>query len=107
MHTCLEGLVIQGYRRTQRVVPFPFPTNTAPLTVELWHVERSIAMENTTTFYHTTIGRIHGVSKTPGVDQYLGIQYATLQDRFSRGEMLYSYPDGELDATKLGYVNAL
>lgn len=59
---------------------------------------------------HATIGPIKGLRKLPGVIQYLGIQYATLKDRFSRGELLLSYslnhPNkeyGVLDATKLGY----
>ncbi|KAK4447163.1 Alpha/Beta hydrolase protein [Podospora aff. communis PSN243] len=60
-------------------------------------------------FEHRTIGPIRGISKIPGVTQFLGVQYATLRDRFSRGELLKAYPathpqvkDGVLDATKLG-----
>ena len=59
---------------------------------------------------HATIGAIKGLRKLPGVVQYLGVQYATLKNRFSRGELLRSYPPahpnkqaGVLDATKLGY----
>lgn len=59
---------------------------------------------------HPTIGPIRGITKVSGVNQYLGIQYATLKDRFARGELLEAYPtnhankrDGVLDATKLGY----
>lgn len=59
---------------------------------------------------HATIGPIKGLGKHPGVIQYFGIQYATLKDRFARGELLQSYsPDhpnrqaGVLDASKLGY----
>ncbi|KAL3464916.1 Alpha/Beta hydrolase protein [Aspergillus heterothallicus] len=57
---------------------------------------------------HPTIGRIRGISKVPGVVQYLGVQYATLADRFSRGVLLDSYtcedPSRVLDATKLGPI---
>lgn len=59
---------------------------------------------------HATTGPIKGLRKLPGVIQYLGVQYATLKDRFARGELLQSYPPthpnmqaGVLDATKLGY----
>lgn len=59
---------------------------------------------------HATIGPIKGLRKTPGVIQYLGVQYATLKDRFSRGELLQSYPashlnkqGGVLNATRIGY----
>ncbi|KAJ5779251.1 Alpha/Beta hydrolase protein [Penicillium paradoxum] len=52
---------------------------------------------------HSTIARIQGINKVPGVTQYLGIQYATLKDRFSRGELIQSYAqDRILDARKLG-----
>lgn len=59
---------------------------------------------------HPTIGPIRGLNKVPTVVQYLGVQYATLKDRFSRGVLLETYnrdylnEDGVLDATKLGCV---
>ncbi|OQE42964.1 hypothetical protein PENCOP_c003G00472 [Penicillium coprophilum] len=59
---------------------------------------------------HPTIGPIKGLNKVPTVIQYLGVQYATLKDRFSRGVLLESYNSGHfngdrvLDATKLGPV---
>ncbi|KAE8383735.1 Alpha/Beta hydrolase protein [Aspergillus bertholletiae] len=62
-------------------------------------------IENVTynTIQHPTIGRIKGISRIPGVSQFLGIQYATLSSRFSRGEMLESYShEGVLDATEVG-----
>jgi len=58
------------------------------------------------TLHHPTIGRIRGMRRSPEVDQYLGIQYATLKDRFSRGELPQYDPsdtDGALNATKFGY----
>lgn len=59
---------------------------------------------------HPTIGPIRGLNKIPTVVQFLGVQYATLKDRFSRGVLLETYDsgnfneDGVLDATKLGCV---
>lgn len=55
---------------------------------------------------HPSIGCIQGISKLQEVTQYLGIQYATLKDRFSRGELKqYSSATGSiLDATTYGYV---
>ncbi|PLB35005.1 Alpha/Beta hydrolase protein [Aspergillus candidus] len=59
---------------------------------------------------HPTIGPIRGLNKVPTVVQYLGVQYATLKDRFSRGVLLETYnrdylnEDGVLDATKLGPI---
>lgn len=59
---------------------------------------------------HATIGPVKGLRKGSGVVQYLGVQYATLKDRFARGELLQSYPDshsnkqeGVLNATRIGY----
>ncbi|BEJ06734.1 hypothetical protein CcaverHIS641_0400030 [Cutaneotrichosporon cavernicola] len=60
---------------------------------------------------HPTIGNIKGVIKVPGVTQLLGVQYATLADRFAPGVLLESYPadharvrDGVLDATTVGPI---
>ena len=62
-------------------------------------------------FHHHTVGPIRGVRRPPYVDQFLGVQYATLSDRFARGELVERYPldasgnrDGVLDATKSGYI---
>lgn len=62
---------------------------------------------------HPSIGPIRGIRKLPGVTQYLGVQYGLLQDRFSRGELLESYPsdhsrvrDGVFDATRTSYVSS-
>lgn len=59
---------------------------------------------------HATIGPIKGLRKGSGVVQYLGVQYATLKDRFARGELLELYSrshprkqGGVLDATRIGY----
>ncbi|EWZ84230.1 hypothetical protein FOCG_11821 [Fusarium oxysporum f. sp. radicis-lycopersici 26381] len=55
---------------------------------------------------HPSIGCIQGISKLQEVTQYLGIQYATLKDRFSRGELKqYSSAAGSiLDATTYGPI---
>jgi len=53
------------------------------------------------TLSHPRIGLIRGIKKFPNVNQYLGVQYATLEDRFARGQIRQKY--GEiLDATKFG-----
>ncbi|KAF9894102.1 hypothetical protein FE257_009075 [Aspergillus nanangensis] len=55
---------------------------------------------------HSTIGPIRGIKHPSGVIQYLGIQYATLNDRFSRGELRkqYNLAGRELNATELGPI---
>lgn len=55
---------------------------------------------------HPTIGPIQGSRRCANVNQFLGVQYATLKDRFAQGELLEQYqsaPVGPLDAAKLGY----
>lgn len=58
---------------------------------------------------HPSIGAIRGLTKSADVTQYLGVQYACLKDRLSRGELLLSPPpyhprraDNVLDATRNG-----
>lgn len=55
------------------------------------------------TLKHASIGQIKGIkpSQHPDVDQYLGIQYATLSDAFSRGKLIEK-PQGPLEATATG-----
>ncbi len=62
---------------------------------------------------HPSIGLIRGIAKSPAVPQYLGIQFASLKDRFARGELLLTPPadhsrrsESVLDATKNGYANS-
>lgn len=54
---------------------------------------------------HASLGQIQGVrpSQHPGVEQYLGIQYAKLENAFARG-VLVEKPDGPVDATATGQV---
>lgn len=57
------------------------------------------------TISHPTIGRVRGISRYPGVVQFLGVQYATLTDRFARGELCQQYPSTTgyvLDAEHFG-----
>ena len=61
---------------------------------------------------HPTIGRIRGLRKSEDVVQFLGVRYANVKDRFSRG-VLCEYAQGSnglLDATKIGsdaYLDSL
>ena len=52
---------------------------------------------------HPAIGSIKGKLFSPTVEEYLGIKYATLSDRFARGKLVESYPS-PLDATSHGSV---
>lgn len=57
----------------------------------------------TTILEHPSVGQIHGVQpqKQAHVEQYLGIQYATLENRFARGKLVESYKS-PTQATKTG-----
>lgn len=62
-----------------------------------------------TEIVHPHIGRVRGLQRSNDLVQFLGIQYATLKDRFARG-VLCDYadaPDALLDATKIGSVRFL
>lgn len=54
---------------------------------------------------HASLGQTQGVrpSQHPGVEQYLGIQYAKLANAFDRG-VLVEKPEGSVDATATGQV---
>lgn len=69
---------------------------------------------------HPTIGRVRGLKWSDSINRYLGLQYATLADRFSRAELIQytevthdqdnddvEYGSGGansiLDATRFGY----
>ncbi|KAJ5520859.1 hypothetical protein N7463_001312 [Penicillium fimorum] len=57
--------------------------------------------------HHPIIGPIRGTKNSLGVVQFLGVQYATLEDRFARGVLKEYYPkEGDtLDATQLGPIS--
>ncbi|KAJ4179562.1 hypothetical protein NW767_014598 [Fusarium falciforme] len=50
---------------------------------------------------HPLIGNITG-SLGDGVIQYLGVRYATIANRLAPPELVQRYPNGTVDATKLG-----
>lgn len=50
---------------------------------------------------HSTIGTINGIRRARGVDQFLGIQYAKLADRFARGTLIETY-EAAVDGTAQG-----
>lgn len=47
--------------------------------------------EQSVTLEHGVIGTINGIRRAEGVDQFLGIQYANLADRFARGTLVETY----------------
>ena len=55
------------------------------------------------TLQHPAIGSIKGTQYSPRVEEYRGIKYATLTDRFARGQLVENYPS-TLDATSHGFV---
>lgn len=57
----------------------------------------------TTILEHPSVGQIHGVQPQgqAHVEQYLGIQYATLENRFARGKLVETYKS-PIHATKTG-----
>lgn len=58
----------------------------------------------TTMLDHPTIGKVVGNGESGDVTKYLGVQYATLTDRFSPPQMK-QYAQGEdVDATRNGYT---
>lgn len=59
-------------------------------------------MQTTTTLKHPSVGNVVGNAEYEDVARYLGLQYATLADRFSPPQMKEYQRDGEVDATKNG-----
>ena len=53
----------------------------------------------TSTTNHPDIGNVIGNADSEGVIQYLGLQYATLADRFAPPQLKQYSPDGDVDAT--------
>jgi hypothetical protein len=56
----------------------------------------------TNTIYHPDIGNVIGNTDSEGVVQYLGLQYATLTDRFAPPQLKHYSSDGDVDATRNG-----
>lgn len=67
--------------------------------------DRTEMASKTTVLEHPSVGRIQGIQsdKHPHVEQYLGIQYAKLANRFARGTLLETY-SGPIQATQTGYI---
>jgi hypothetical protein len=60
-----------------------------------------LATKMTTTVSTTSLGEIRGKVED-GVAQYLGVKYATLENRFAEAELVVSREGDILDATKNG-----
>lgn len=58
----------------------------------------------TTVLEHPAIGKVVGNAESEDVTKYLGIQYATLADRFSPPQMKQYTASGQVDAIKNGYI---
>lgn len=56
----------------------------------------------TTTFDHRSIGPIKAKVTSPQIVQFLGLQYATISDRFAKAAPKHYAKGTEVDATKLG-----
>lgn len=59
-------------------------------------------MAATSTLHHPTIGNVIGNADSEGVVQYLGLQYATITDRFAPPQLKQYSQDGDVDATRNG-----
>jgi len=57
---------------------------------------------NTSILRHPAIGNVIGNADSEGVIQYLGLQYATLADRFAPPQLKQYSPDSDVDATRDG-----
>jgi carboxylesterase type B len=54
-----------------------------------------------TIIHHPTIGTVKGIGKE-GIDQFLGLKYASLKDRLAEPEMVIDSGDTKIDATRIG-----
>lgn len=61
----------------------------------------------TTTISHSAIGKITASTTKEGVIQCLGLQYATVADRFALAVMKEYNQNETIDATKIGYVQLI
>jgi hypothetical protein len=59
-------------------------------------------MAATSTLHHPSIGKIISNVDSEGVVQYLGLQYATLADRFAPPQLKHYSLDSDVDATRNG-----
>jgi carboxylesterase type B len=56
---------------------------------------------STSTLEHPSLGQVKGLRDADGVEQFLGIQYATLKDRLAEPVIRTDYTGG-IDATQHG-----
>lgn len=56
----------------------------------------------TETIQHPSIGTVVGKAED-GTVQFLGVKYASLNDRFAEPQLLSHYHGDKVDATKIGY----
>lgn len=96
------------------IPPRPAFSFIAPCIVRLRHLStgrhsqqpaRSVKdmASQATILEHPSVGQIHGVQPQgqAHVEQYLGIQYATLENAFARGKLVETYKS-PVQATKSG-----
>lgn len=57
-----------------------------------------------TSFKHTSLGEVKG-NVVDGTAQFLGLQYASLKDRFAPPQLVTDYGSKSIDATKYGQVH--
>lgn len=57
----------------------------------------------TTTFKHADLGELKG-NVVDGTAQFLGLKYASLENRFAAPQLVTTYGSGAVDASKYGYV---
>ena len=56
-----------------------------------------------TTFKHAELGELKG-KVVDGTVQFLGLKYASLENRFAQPQLVTSYGSGSTDASKYGYA---
>lgn len=59
-------------------------------------------MTKTISFSHPDIGELTGTQSDSGINRFLGVQYATIQDRFASPEMTRYDKAETVDGTKPG-----
>jgi hypothetical protein len=72
------------------------------ITRHLTPIRSSYTDMATSTLRHPAIGDVIGNADSEGVVQYLGLQYATLADRFAPPQLKQYSLDSNVDATRNG-----
>lgn len=55
------------------------------------------------THQHKDLGEVRG-DNHDGVVHFLGVKYASLENRFAAPSLVTDYSSGKIDATKYGYL---